>query len=319
LTGECSKPEGIAQLVLPKDGIPLPLPRYRRLISISFLLLLGFVGGCEDVSQEPSTPPGNPSLKLTSIFDPATAGTIHGKVTWKGELPVVAPVRVYAIPGAGEPFKKRQIQANPNAPRIDPTTGGVGNAVVFLRGIDTGNSKGWDQAPVRVEQSGGQFHILQGGIDSSYGFVRRGDLIGMVSGDSFLHALHAARAEFFTLMFPQPNQPLSRPLKGKGLVELTSAAGCYWMRAYLFVDDHPYYARTNSEGRFTLTQVPPGRYDLVCWIPNWNEARHERDPETGVVTRIFFAPPLELVEKVRLDSKEVIEIGFRVSVKDFKP
>jgi hypothetical protein len=119
-------------------------------------------------------------------------------------------------------------------------------------------------------------------------------------------------------MFPDPNRPLARPLKENGVVELTSAAGYYWMRAYLFVDDHPYYARTDKEGRFSLNQVPPGRYEVVCWMPNWQEARHERDPESSLVTRLFFQPPVTLVQNVELGKRESKEVRFTPSTRDFQ-
>jgi hypothetical protein len=32
----------------------------------------------------------------------------------------------------------------------------------------------------------------------------------------------------------------------------------------------------------------------VAWHPNWRVARQERDPESGLVSRIAFAEPLEL-------------------------
>ena len=119
-------------------------------------------------------------------------------------------------------------------------------------------------------------------------------------------------------MFPDPDRPLTRPLKENGVVELTSAAGYYWMRAYLFVDDHSYYARADKEGRFSLEQVPPGQYEVVCWMPNWQEARHERDPESGLITRLFFRPPVTLVQKVELGKQESKEVRFSPSMRDFQ-
>jgi len=83
-------------------------------------------------------------------------------------------------------------------------------------------------------------------------------------------------------------------------VELTSAAGHFWMRGYLFVDDHPYYVRSDAEGRFRLTNVPPGHYEVVCWRPDWREERHERDPESSLVTRLFFRPPLESARPIQV-------------------
>src|SRR5581483_4426080 len=125
------------------------------------------------------------------------------------------------------------------------------------------------------------------------GFVRRGDPVTMVSRDKAFHALHADGAAFFTLTFPDPDQALERGFHERGVVELTSAAGYYWMRAYLFVDDHPYYALTERDGKFTLSGVAPGRYEIVGWLPNWNKARHERDPELTIITRWYFDPPLQ--------------------------
>jgi hypothetical protein len=280
---------------------------------------MGIAWGCEEAHQDRSNHTSESSPKAISTFESSISGIIHGRVTWAGDPPIVSPFQVYANPGGCDLLKRRQLQPNPNSPRIDSQTGGVGNAVVFIRGVDATKSRPWDLSPVRVEQGGLHFHVHQGETDSIYGFVRRGDSIEMVSRDQFLHALHAGGASFFTLMFPHPDQPLVRPLKEKGVVELTSAAGCYWMRAYLFVDDHPYFARTDAQGGFTLTHVPPGRYELVCWMPNWKEARHERDPETGLITRLFFARPLKLVEQVNVKPKESQEVQFSVSAKDFKP
>ena len=80
-------------------------------------------------------------------------------------------------------------------------------------------------------------------------------------------------------------------------VELTSGAGHYWMRAYLMVAEHPYYALTNADGRFVLPQVPPGRYEIVCWLPILPAGGHEsllRDPTIGVQYLIMPALCLSL-------------------------
>jgi len=178
-------------------------------------------------------------------------------------------------------------------------------------------AKAWNLPPVHVEIKDLRLHVLQGDTDSSYGFVHLGDSIEMVSREAYFHSLHLDGNSYLTLAFPDSNQPLSRSLKNKGLVELTSAAGYYWLRTYLFVDDHPYYTRTDSQGRFSLDQVPPGEYEIVCWMPSWREARHDRDPESGVLTRLFFRPPVTWTEKVKLEAKESKEIQFQPALRDF--
>src|SRR5207248_1964383 len=134
----------------------------------------------------------------------------------------------------------RLVRDNPHAPNIDSATSGVAGAVVFLRGVDPARARPWDHPPVVVEHQDRQLWVVQGGVRSRIGFVRRDDSITMVSREKVFNALHAGGAAFFTLTFPDADQPLRRALDKKGQVELSSAAGGYWMRGHLFVDDHPY-------------------------------------------------------------------------------
>ena len=276
--------------------------------SCCLLFLLSAALGCSDVSPPTENESSDLQPEAGAAFDPRSAGVIRGQVVWSGDVPVVPPLEVQPNPLAGEILHKRQLRPNPNAPSIEPGSKGLANAVVFLRGIDPKRGRPWDHPPVRVEQRAGEFHVIQGGADSHCGFVRRGAALTMISRDPFFHSLHARGAAYFTLTFPDPDRPLRRSLKENGLVELTSAAGYYWMRAYVFVADHPYYTRTDIHGRFTLAQVPPGRYEIVCWLPSWTKARHERDPESGCVARLFFNPPLSRAQPINLGPGEVKEV-----------
>jgi len=38
-----------------------------------------------------------------------------------------------------------------------------------------------------------------------------------------------------------------------------------WMKGYLFAIPSPYYAVTGPDGKFTLKDVPPGKYRLMAW------------------------------------------------------
>jgi hypothetical protein len=238
-------------------------------------------------------------------------------VTWDREIPVIPPIEGWLNATVENGPRPRHIQANPNAPIIDPASRGLANAVVFLRGVDPAAARPWDLPPVQVVQGDLRFHVHQGAVDSLVGFVRQGDPIAMTSRDPLFHSLHADGAEFFTLAFPDPDQPLSRRLRQRGLVELSSAAGYCWMRAYLFVDNHPYYSRTDAQGRFVLERVPAGNYEVVCWVPNWKKARHEREPETALIIRLFYQPPMERTQAVALRARENREVNFAVAAKEF--
>jgi hypothetical protein len=284
------------------------------------VLLVLITSGCEDRRPNPPEDPADAPVPLAMDFDATTAGTIRGQVTWDGAIPAPPALEVWSLMVTEAGTREKHCDPNPNAPVVDPATRGVGHVVVFLRGVDPNRSKPWNHPPVRIEQRRRQFHVLQGALDSRVGFVRRGDSIRMVSREPVFHSLHASGAAFFTLAFPDPDDPCARRLTTNGVVELTSAAGHYPMRGYLFVDEHPYYTRTDAQGRFVLEQVPPGRYEVVCWMANWIEARHERDPETNIVTRLFFRPPLEHIQTVTVPAGEpgtLPELHFRFSGSDF--
>ncbi len=278
------------------------------LIAVSFLGSLG----CGDGSLPAADEPAEPSPNAASRFDPTTTATVCGQVSWQGKVPVVEPYHATIFAGDGS-LRAKLVEDNPHAPQVDPRSKGVGNAVVFLRGIDCQRARPWDLPSVEVEQRDYHLQVRQGGQTSPYGFVRRGEPISMVSRQPVLHSLHVRGAAFFALMFPDPDQPCTRRLREAGLVELSSGAGYYWMRGYLFVDDHPYYARTDAAGRFQLPQVPAGRYEVVCWIPNWLEEHHDRDPESGQVSRMTFRPPLEQVQPVVVEPGQTRTLSFTVS------
>jgi hypothetical protein len=292
-----------------------------RQINQARLLFLGMVlaliPGCGGPGPRPITVAIPPQTRARTHFNPATAGTISGRVAWHGGVPRPAPFRIRFNQPPGSPPQPKLFYDNPNGPAVDPASQGLRDAVVYLRGVDPKYGKTWDLPGVTVEQRHQRFHVRQGKADSRVGFVRRGDAVTMVSRDAWFYSLHAGGAAFFTLAFPDPDRPARRRLEKRGMVELTSGAGHFWMRAYLFVDDHPYYARTDSQGRFTLERVPPGKYELVCWVPNWEVERRERDPETGQVSRIYFRPPVERVRAVLLKPGHKATVNFRLDAGDF--
>jgi hypothetical protein len=279
-------------------------------------LVIVFIVGCGNARTEPAPSPA-PEPAAVNHFDATTAGVIRGQVTWTGDIPSVASFFVHTNADSAPPIREQRYRPNPNAPVIDPTRRGVGNAVVFLRGVDPRRARPWSQPPARVEIRDRQIHVVQGLVDSRFGFVRLGDAIELVSTEADAHSLHADGAAFFTLPFPDPDKPLARRLPGKGVVELSSNSGFFWMRSYLYVDDHPYYARTDALGRFEIPAVPPGEYEVVCWMPNWHEADHDRDPETSFIFRLRFAKPAERAIKVTLEAGGTREVHLEMSAADF--
>lgn len=278
-------------------------------------LYLVTAAGC--APHAPAAREGASAPAALSHFDAAASGSIQGTVRWSGPVPIVPPIEGWLQPEVENGPRERQAHPDPNAPAVRPGADGLTSAVVFLRQIRPSQARPWDLPPVRVDMRGGRLHVVQGADDSSYGFVRRGDSVEVVSRDRTFHALHADGAAFFSLTFPEPDSPLSRRFDTPGVVELTSAAGYPWMRAYLFVTPHPYFARTSDGGRFALDRVPEGEYQVACWVPSWVEARHDRDPETGLIVRRYLRPAVEKAARVHVTRRCPTEVSFSYSAADF--
>ncbi len=274
---------------------------------IVVVLSVPWMIGCDDSpTPEPVT---EPSPVLGRLFDPSRVGEIRGRVSWKGPRVVVPPFRSIPQPLADQPSPpSAQDWPNPNVPAIDEKSSGLAGAVVYLKQIDPDKSRPWDLPPVRVETRGQQFHILQGSADSRIGFVPVRASIELVSRDEMFQSVQArgfdgksGKSAFFTCMLPDAGKIVSRRLAGPEVVELASGSGYFWMRAYLFVSLHPYLARTDAKGRFTLPRVPAGQYEIVAWHPNWNVQETERNPDSMRIQQVRFGPPLVNHESVTVE------------------
>lgn len=285
-----------------------------RQISLVLFLLLA-VGCSKGIPEENPAPPLD-RVQDSRSFDVQNTSTIQGKVMWEGAM-AEAPALAGNVPTTSEGGFERIVKANPNAPLVDPATRGVRDAVVFLRGVNAKASRPWDLPAVTIEQHDMELRIRQGAI-SRVGFVKAGTNVSAVSKDKYFHSLRARGVAFFSLPFVEPDKPGTRAFTNKGLVELSSGAGYTWMRAFLFIDDHPYYVRTGAKGTFVLTEVPAGKYELVCWMPNWHIARRELDPESSQASRITFHAPIEIAREVVVRRGESKVVDFTVSESRFK-
>lgn len=249
-----------------------------------------------------------PPPALGADFEPALAATISGTVYWRGELPVCPPFGAQG-PGADGVWRTTLVP-NPNAPAINARTRAVEGAVVYLDAVPPNVSRPWDHPPVCVSAEKDGLHIEQGdGSRFNVGWVRRGADVELVSRRSEFESIVARGAAFFSLPFPHANKPLRRRLNETGLVELTSGAGRFWLRAYVFVAEHPYYCRTDALGRFTLDRVPPGEYRLMSWLPNPEVAQKDRDPNLGHVIRHHHAAGFEQFQNVVAEPRATLAVN----------
>ena len=194
------------------------------------------------------------SLGLFAVTQFAQAGDLTGVISLKGTPPAekeLSPIKddpncSVSYPGALPKTKFYVVDAS----------GDLADVVVVLKGISA-PSTGASAAPVVMDQKGCLYYpqILA---------VQTGQKIIVKNSDNCVHNVHTV---------PKDNAPQNM-VQMPGGADLTFTFDkpepflkfqCDvhpWMFAWVSVYDHPYFAVTDKDGKFTIKDVPPGKYTI---------------------------------------------------------
>ena len=183
----------------------------------------------------------------------AYAGSISGEIRLLESPPKLAPVKVTKDQDyCGETL--------PNETYIADPSGGVKNVVVFLESI-TASSPADPQKENIVENTGCRYvpRVLA---------MRRGERLRVKNNDPKLHIPHSYLNEktVFMLSLPFRNTILdaTQKIRDAGILKLVCDTHA-WMLGFIHVFDHPFFAVTDENGRFSIPNVPAGTYTLKAW------------------------------------------------------
>lgn len=183
----------------------------------------------------------------------AEAGGIEGVVILAGTAPPargLQPAADHAVCGS-EPRPSEELQVS--------AAGGVRNAVVFI-------------ADERIEEWASRvtFQIDQ----RRCAFVPRvlivppGATVEILNSDGILHNFHtlSSRNPRMNLAQPRWAKPLRVSFEHPEIIPVRcDLHGEGFMRAWIVVASHPYYALSDDTGRFRLPDLPPGPHTLEVW------------------------------------------------------
>jgi plastocyanin len=224
--------------------------------------------------------------------DTSWAGALQGAVTLQGPPPAPKKLPVTIdqyVCGDAKDAEELQVSAK----------NGIRNVVVWLDNPPAGSAspatnpatappRGAAAGAVEMDQKGCMFmpRVV---------LVPAGGTVNFLNSDRLLHNLHAR---------PQINSPFNRTQpKGRTIAVSFAQPEIFrvdcdlhsWMRSWVVVAEHRYYALTDADGRFTVDRLPPGRYKLRLWHETLGTAtRDVVVPATGdtQVTIEMARPPV---------------------------
>lgn len=186
-----------------------------------------------------ATPPG------------AAGGTIKGTVVLKGTAPEVKKLAVtidqYVC---GKEKTPEELVLSPQA--------GIRNAVVWLDKPPTVATAEALPSTVSMDQRECTF-------TPRVVLVPAGGKVDFLNSDRLLHNLHSTPSANAAFNRTQPKgRTITISFSHPEIIRVTCDLHS-WMRGWVVVADHPFYAMTNGAGEFELRGLPPGRYTLKAW------------------------------------------------------
>jgi hypothetical protein len=235
-------------------------------------------------------------------------GTIRGTVKWQGALPHLTPSEIDKDTQVCDPQgqKHRDLERLLVSP-----SGGVANTVVFLKNVAAGKAMDLPLERRYLNQKTCRYepHIL---------LVPAQATLTVRSSDPLLHTVHMSGSADYNLPFTTQGQEISRPMTRAGVVDLRCNAGHVWMNGEMMVASNPYYAVTDSEGNFVLTDVPAGQYEVEAWHEGWRVVGESAmyDVMTQVrIKRPVFSDAVTMNKSVTVSAGRTAEVHFTLGEK----
>ena len=225
------------------------------------IAIASVVAGCGSSPDQPappaaltpaatSAPSPIPGYEVMTVSD---GGSISGAISVSGTIPNLPKRPVNKDP------KVCGTTARDSQQLVVGTGGGLKNAVVIVEGVKRGKAVPAAFTNPEIDQKNCEYspHVTVMPVSAE---------IAVRNSDPVLHNIHFYQNDesLFNIAQPTANQVNKQKLEKAGMVY----AECDvhgWMQGHVAVVDSPYYAITDDQGRFNITDLPPGTYKVKIW------------------------------------------------------
>ena len=213
-------------------------------------------------AKAPDAPKKEPKKGgAAAAYDASKAkGSIKGVASFEGEAPKAKQIDISSSKDCSALHKEPMLKED-----VAVKDGKVQNVVVYVKTVDgSAPEDKWTfeapSTPASIDQKGCRYepHIVALQVDQP---------LDITTSDDFPHNIHKLAKDN-----PEFNE--SQQKAGMKSTKKFSNAemGCEivcnihnWMKAYLFVFPHPFYAVTKEDGSFEIKGLPAGEYEVVAW------------------------------------------------------
>lgn len=222
---------------------------------------------------------------------PPDGGVLVGRVRFVGE----------AVRGEPIPVRKNVDvcgETKPSQALMVGSSKGVRNTVVYLEGVERG------KRPADFELDNAKCLFVP-----HVSAVMAGAKARIKNTDPVLHNTHGfhERLTVFNVALPNKDQvvDITPRIKKVGVIDVQCDAHTH-MRAWIIVRDNPYFAVTDDNGHFRITDIPPGRYRLVAWHEGWVVTGRDKDG------RAVYDAPRVLTQEVTVRANGEATVDFEL-------
>ncbi len=166
---------------------------------------------------------------------------------------------------------------------------GVKNVIVALENVAKG--KAMPKQDLMLDNKNCQFHPLVGVAFKGAQFV-------IHNSDPIFHntslglMMKDKRSTVYNLALPTQNTTIKKPVRRTGMISVKCDSH-KWMRSYVYAAKNPYVAVSDEKGKFEITDILPGKYEVTIWHEGFGEVVKTVEVKPGQATTLdhTFAKP----------------------------